>query len=136
MKFRRIWKFSPCEVYKQWSGCIFTIYVSINEVVCYEVLTHYGSSLLATFGKKGLGTFLQLLRPKTKMFALKFRRILEVFILEDSQKEFWANFHDSNEAVCCKVQAHFALQGLQKGRIFMIFASKHEDVCCEFRHIL
>ena len=35
-----------------------------------------------------------ILRPKTKLFAVKFRRILEVFHLQVLQKKFWAQFLD------------------------------------------
>jgi len=31
---------------------------------------------------------------KTELFAVKFRRILKVFCLQCSQKNFWAHFHD------------------------------------------
>ena len=106
------WKFSPCEVYKNSSGRIITIYASKNEAVCREVQTHFGSFLRASFMKriwahfldfcvqkwsclflssdafwtfspdevlkKVLGAFSRFMRPKTKLFAVKFRCILEV----------------------------------------------------------
>jgi len=31
---------------------------------------------------------------KTKLFAMKFRRILEVLCLQVLQKRFWVQFHD------------------------------------------
>jgi len=34
------------------------------------------------------------MRPKTKLMAVKFRRILEVLCLQGLQKKFWAPFHD------------------------------------------
>jgi len=33
-------------------------------------------------------------RPKMKLFAVQFRRILEVLCLQGLQKKFWAHFHD------------------------------------------
>jgi len=50
------------------------------------------------------------MRPKTKLFAVKFRRIFEVLCLQVLQKRFWAHYHDfasKNEAVCCEVQTDF-----------------------------
>jgi len=43
--------------------------------------------------KKVLGAFSRFLRPKTKVFAVKFRRILEFLCLQVLQKKFWAQFH-------------------------------------------
>jgi len=48
-----------------------------NNAVCCEVQTHFGSFRLASFGKKLLGAILQFMHPKTKLFAVKFRHILE-----------------------------------------------------------
>jgi len=56
-------------------------FVSKNEAVCCEVQTHFGSSRLASFIKKVLGAFSRFMRPKTKLFAVKFMRILEVLAL-------------------------------------------------------
>jgi len=54
------------------------IYASIYEGVCCEDQMHFVSSLLATFAKNVLGTFSQCMHLKTKLFAMKFRHILEV----------------------------------------------------------
>jgi len=70
------------------------ICASKNEAVCCEVQTHFGSFRLARFVKKVLGAFSRFLRPKTKLFAVKFRRILEVLHPQGLQRKFWANFHD------------------------------------------
>jgi len=67
--------------------------VSENEVVCSEVQTHFGSSLPANFAEKVLGAYSRFLRPKTKLFAVKFRRILEVLRIQELQKDFRAHFH-------------------------------------------
>jgi len=75
------WKFSPCKLYEQSSGRIFPIFASNNEAVCCLVQTYFGSSPHSRFTKKFLGTFLQCLHLKTKLFAAKFRCILEVFTL-------------------------------------------------------
>jgi len=73
--------FSTCKVYKEISERIFTIYMSKNEAVFCEVQTHFGSSLPASFAEKIMGAFSRFMRPNAKLFAVKFRRILEVFAL-------------------------------------------------------
>jgi len=70
------------------------IYVSKNEAVCREVQMHSGSSLTASFTEKVLGAIPRFVRPQTKLFAVKFRRILDVLRLQVLQRKFWANFHD------------------------------------------
>jgi len=65
--------------------------VSKKEAVCREVQTHFGSFRLASFIKKVLGAFSRFMRPKMKLLAVEFRRILEGLCL---QKKFWAQFHD------------------------------------------
>jgi len=57
------------------------IFSSKNEGICREVQTHFGSSLPANFTEKALGAISRVVRPKTKRFAVKFRRILEVLCL-------------------------------------------------------
>jgi len=76
-------KFSQNELYEKSSGRIFTIYASKNEAVCREVETHFGSYPLVRFTKKVLGARSRFMRPKTKLFAVKFRRIVEVLRLQD-----------------------------------------------------
>jgi len=66
----------PLKIYKKNSGHIFPIYASRNEAVCRRVQTHFASSLPASFTDKVLGAIPRFVRPKTKMFAMKFRRIL------------------------------------------------------------
>jgi len=44
--------------------------------------------------KKVLGSFSQFLHPKTKLFAVKFKRIFQVLRLQGLQKKFRAHFHD------------------------------------------
>ena len=69
------------------SGSIFTIFASKNEVVCREVQTHFGSSLPARFEENVHGAYSRFLRPKTKLFAVKFRCILELLRLQNLYKK-------------------------------------------------
>jgi len=87
------WTFSSCMLCKKSSGRIFPIFASKNEADCRVTQTHFGRSRLARFVKKGLGAFSRFLRPKTKLFAVKFRRILEVLCLASFIEKFWAQFH-------------------------------------------
>jgi len=64
--------------------------VSENEAVCNEVQTHFGSSLLASFAEKVLGAYSRFMRPKTKLFVVEFRRILEVFPCKLHKKDMGA----------------------------------------------
>jgi len=66
---------------KKSSGRIFSIFASKNEGICCEVQTHFGNSLPASFTEKVLGAISRVVRPKTKRFAVEFRRILEVLCL-------------------------------------------------------
>jgi len=50
------------------------------------------------------------MRPKTKLFAVKFRRISKFFCQQVLQKKFgciFPSYASKNEAVCCEVQKHF-----------------------------
>jgi len=87
------WEFFFCKLYKQSSGRIFSIYASKNEAVCCEVQTRFGSSLPARFTEKVLGAIPRFMCPKMKRFAVKFRRILEVFAFF-WKKNFWVQFYD------------------------------------------
>ena len=73
-----VWKFSLCEGYEKSSGRIFPICASKNEVVCCEIQAHFGSSLPASFKEKVVSAIPQFMRPKTKLFAVRFRRMLEL----------------------------------------------------------
>jgi len=49
------------------------------------------------------------MRPKTTLFSVKFRRMLEVFGLQVLQKKFWAQFslyESKNKAVSREIQTH------------------------------
>jgi len=41
-----------------------------------------------------MGAFSRFMRPKTKLFAVEFRRIFDVLYLQGLQKKFLAHFHD------------------------------------------
>jgi len=82
------WKFSACKVYRKSSGRIFTIYVSKNEVVSCDVQTHFGSFHLARLITEVLGALSPFLRPRKKLFALKLRRVLEVFSMQALLKSY------------------------------------------------
>jgi len=87
-------KLSPFKLYKKSSELIFPIYASKNEAVCRGAQTHFGRSVPASFTAKVLGAIPRFARPKTKLFAVEFRRILEVLCLQVLQKKLWAQFHD------------------------------------------
>jgi len=89
-------------LYIKSSGCIFTIDASENEAVCCEIQMHFGCFLPASFTENVLGTISRFVRPKTKLFKVKFRRILKVLRLQVLQKKFWAQFLD-----LCIHQTHF-----------------------------
>jgi len=81
------WMFSASKVYSKKFWVHFTIYVSKNEAVCCLVQTHFGSFRLASLIIKVVGAFSRFLRPKTKLFVVKFRRILEILCLQGLQKK-------------------------------------------------
>ena len=64
------WKFCACKVYRKNCGRIFMIYASKIEAVCYEVETHFGSSLLTRYTEKILDPFSRFMHPKAKLFAV------------------------------------------------------------------
>ena len=91
--------------------------------------------------KKYLGALSRFVCPKTKMFAMKFRCILEVLRLQGLQKNFGRTFKicvSKNEDVChdmkfrCILEV-LRLQGSQKnfGCTFKIYASNNEAIFCE-----
>ena len=77
---------------------------------------------------------------KTKLFAVKFRRISEVFALWGLWKKFWAQFHNLcvqkrscflwNSDACQKFSACKFCRKCSR-RIITIFASKNEAICRE-----
>ena len=81
------WKFSASRVYGESFVRIFTIFAPQNEGVCFEVHTHFGTSLLVRFTEIVMGALSRFMRPKTKPFAAKFRRTLEVLRMQGLQKK-------------------------------------------------
>jgi len=118
------------------------MYLFKNKAVCYEVQTHFGSFRLARFTEKVVGAFSRFMRPKAKLFAVKFRRILEVLYLQFLQKKLWEQFHD----LCVQKRSCLpwnsdafwkfsACEFYRKscGRNSTICASKNKAVCCEIQ---
>ena len=87
------WKFSACEFTAKVLGAI-PRFVPKNEAVCREIQTHSGSSLPARFAEKVLGPIPRFVRRRTKLFAVKSRRILEILCLHVLQKKLWEQFHN------------------------------------------
>jgi len=75
---------------KFWSQ--FHDYPSKNEAVFHKDV--FWKFSLCEVYEKVLGTFSRFMRLKTKLFALKFKRISEVFALRCLWKKFWVHFHD------------------------------------------
>ena len=129
-----------CEFYRKNFGRNSTmIYASINEADCREYQTHFGSSLPARFTKKVLGAFPRFVCPKTELFAVKFRRLLDLFALHALYKMFWAHFHDlcvqkwscllwNSDAFWKFSACKFYRKSPEHS--FSICASKNEAVCC------
>ena len=139
------WKLSPFKLYKKSSGRILPIYASKNEAVCRAVQTHFGSSLPASFTEKVLGAIPRFVRPKTKLFSVKFRCILEVLCLQVLKKKFWAQFTIfvlKNETVCCEVQTHYGSFRLASfvekvlGAFLWFLRPKTKLFAVKFSHIL
>ena len=71
------WNFSASKIYRKSCGHNSTICASKNEAVSREIQTHSGSSKSASFKEKVVGAIPRLFRPRTKLFAVKFRYILK-----------------------------------------------------------
>jgi len=58
-----------------------------------------------------VGAISRYVRPKTNLFAVKFRRILDVLYLQGLQKKVAGQsvriYVSKNEAVCCEIEMHF-----------------------------
>jgi len=94
VEFRHILEVLCLQVLQKKLWAQFPICASNNEAVCCEVQTHSVISLPASFSESVLGTIPGFVRPKTKLFALKFRRILEVLCLQVLKNMLWAQFHN------------------------------------------
>ena len=105
------------EVYNKSSVRIITTFASKNEVVSLAFQTQFGSSLPARFAEKVLIAYSRFLRPKTKLFAVKFRRISEVFSMQALWKSYGRNFTinaSKSVTVCHDVQTHFGTSPLAR----------------------
>jgi len=74
MKFGRIFEVLALRGAWKSFGGNFTIYASKNEAVSREILPHLGRFLSSSFTENVLGAISRVMRPKTKLFAVKFRR--------------------------------------------------------------
>ena len=134
------WKFCA-KTYRKGCGCNSTISVPENEAVCCEVQTHFGTSLPPRFTEKVVGTIPRFVRPKTKLLAVKFRRILEVQSLQVLKKKLWAQFHDCfvQERSCLLWNSDTFWSSLPAGFTkklwtqFHDFCVKNQVVCCEIQ---
>jgi len=82
VKFRRILEALRIQGLQKHFWAHFHHFASKNEAVCREIQTDFGRFLRASFIKKiWAPAFSRFLRPKTELFAVTLRRILEVFAL-------------------------------------------------------
>ena len=129
-------KFSICKFYEVLAH--FQDNCSQKQNCLVEVQMYFGNLRLVSFIKKIFGAISRFVRPKTKVLAVKFRRILQVLHLQGLQKLFWMHFHNlcvhkwtfllwSSDAFLqfsiCKVYRK------SSGCIFTVYVSKNEDVC-------
>jgi len=86
--------------------------VSKNEAVCCAVQAHLGSFRLSRFTEKILGAFSRFSCPKTKRFAVLCSagaswKFSPFKVYRKNSGRIFSIFVSKNEAVCCEVQAHF-----------------------------
>ena len=86
------WTLYTCKVYRKSFGRMVTIYISKNKVVCSEVQTYFGRCTPARFTEKVLNAILRFMRPKKKLFSVKFRHIWKVLALRGVWKCSGRNF--------------------------------------------
>ena len=88
--------------------------------------------------EKRFGRIITTFASKAKLFALEFRRILEILCMQGLQKKFWAYFHDlCVQKWSCFLRCSdafrkfspFEVYEKSSGRIVTNFASKNEAVC-------
>jgi len=83
VKFRRILEVLCLQVLKKMLCLNSTICAFKSDAVCREIQMHFGSSLPVSFTEKVVGAIPQFVHAKMKRFAVKFRRILQAFRLQD-----------------------------------------------------
>jgi len=103
VKFRRSLELLRLQVLQKKFWAHFHDLCIKNEAVYCEVQPNFGSSLRARFTEKVLGAITRFMRPKTKLFSVKFRRMLEVLCVQGLQKKFWAQFYDSSKIAVFKI---------------------------------
>jgi len=82
VKFRRILEVSPCRLCEKFWAHIIDFCIQKCKAVCCSLQMPFGSFRPMRFMKKVLDAFSRFMRPKTKLFSVKFRRILEVIRLQ------------------------------------------------------
>jgi len=102
--------FSPCKVYTKSCSRNSTVYAYKNEAVCRDVQAHFGSFLLARFTENVLRTFSRFLLPKQSCFVWSsdaFLTFSPCMLYIKCSGRIFTIYASKNEAVCCEVQAHF-----------------------------
>jgi len=132
--------FSACNVYNKSFGCNFTIYDLCAQKRSGLLLSSDDFWKLSPcqLDKKVLSAFSPFLRPKTKLFAVKFRCILEVLCLQSLQRKvpgamsrYMCPVTKWFSVMFRHILEVFALQGLQKK-----FSAHFLDFCIQKRSCL
>jgi len=79
LKFRRILEVLCLRDLQKVLGAIPRFVRPKNETVCCEIQTHFGSSPPPRFTEKFLDKFSRFMCPKTQLFDVEFRPILQAF---------------------------------------------------------
>ena len=97
-----------------------------QRCLLWSSYTFFLQSLTVRFTEKVMGTLSQFMRPKTKPFAAKFRRTLEVLHLQGLQKKILGSF----SRFVCLTNKHSWLQHFVKnfGHILQFYATI--NLCC------
>jgi len=106
-KFRRNLEVSPCDIYKnKFIGHYHDFCVQKRSSLPWSSDGFWKFSPCKLYKK----VMRAIMRPKTKLLAVKFRRISDVLRLQGLQKScgrIFTIYASKNEAVCCEVQTHF-----------------------------
>ena len=121
-------------------GCNFTIYVSNNKAVCCWFQTHFRSFRLASLIKMFWAHFLNFCVQKRRCLLWSSDAFWKFSACKVYRKKFLVQCHD----MCVQKRSSFLRSSdaswkfspckvyrKSSGRIFPIFASKSEVVCCE-----
>jgi len=138
-KFRRIFGNSPLARFiKKFWVHFPNICVSQQSCLPWSSYASFELSACKVY-KNVLGAFSRFSRAKTKLLAVKSRRILEVFTLQvkKSSGRIFSTFASKNEGISREVQLHFGsslpanFTEKGSGRNVTIYVSKNEAVFCE-----